>query len=57
MRLSLLLSLLITLTALTSAAIAAGFTAGDLAALPWWEIALLAFPVLTVAFIRLAGEP
>ncbi|MEM9838649.1 MAG: hypothetical protein AAF830_05780 [Pseudomonadota bacterium] len=56
MRLALALSIVLTISGLTTVALAAGFSARQLAALPWFEIGLIAFPLLVIAFARVPGD-
>ncbi|NRA29891.1 MAG: hypothetical protein HRU11_06465 [Parvularculaceae bacterium] len=57
MRLSFLISLGLTICALTSIAMAADLGLQSLRAWPWWEIGLIAFPVISIILIRLAPNP
>lgn len=57
MRLILVLSILFTGGAFTTVALAAGFPASSFAALPWWPILLVGFPVVSIALIRMSDDP
>lgn len=56
MKITLLASIVVTFSTMTTVALAAGFSPDGFAALPWWEIALVLFPVLGIALARTTGD-